>query len=231
MKHKASETFKSLDNRQKLQYIYDYYKWYILAVICGIFIIASFAHMLWEGQRTYRLRVMAVLNTDDDCSGWFDDFEKELKSDGKSGAFRANLDQPYDPENSYFYIEQAEVMTYVTNQRVDVAICKEDLYQFLLQQDVCLPLDTALPTDMADALLSDGSLLYDTAGVSEDSYSNTESAAGTDGYYGIDLSGTDFYRKYNTPEEGEPQPLYAVVMYNTDHLEDSITLLQALLAK
>jgi hypothetical protein len=229
IKREESEKFKSLDSRQKLQYIYDYYKWYILAAIGAVVIICTFANMLWTGLRTYRLRVLAVTNTEADCSGWFDDFGDELTADGKGGAFRVNLDQPFDPENSYFYLQQAEVMAYVTNKKVDVAICTEDLYRFLLAQNVCLALDTALPDDMSESLLADGRLLYDTANLQEDDSGNVDPADGIDGYYGIDLSGTDFYEKYNTPADGEPQPLYAVMLYNTEHIDDGITLLRALL--
>ena len=72
-------TFKRLHGKKRLQFVMDYYKWYILAAIVIILIIASFAHMFYEGQKDYRLRICAVLNTDRFCSSWFDDFEKNCK--------------------------------------------------------------------------------------------------------------------------------------------------------
>ena len=40
-------TFKRLHGKKRLQFVMDYYKWYILAAIVIILIIASFAHMFY----------------------------------------------------------------------------------------------------------------------------------------------------------------------------------------
>ena len=222
-------TMKSLHGAKRLQFLWDYYK--LPAVLALTLIIAAgvFAHMLWEGQKPCRLRVCAVLNTERDCSLWFHDFSDELKKDGKAGAVDLNQDQPFDYDNQYYYLHELEVMTTVSSQRMDVAVCNADMYQYLLALDACLPLDEALPEDFFQNLSEQDMLDYNTANLQVDEDGNIDPADGIDGCYAVNLDGTKFADTYNQPEADEvPEPLYAVVISNTKHLDDSIALLRSL---
>ncbi len=221
------DTLKRLDARGKLQFLWDYYRWRILVCVCVVVIVGMFAHMLWEGQRPCRLRVCVVLNTEDDCGVWFRDFTKALKSDGKEGDVDINQDQPFDYDNRYYYLHEVEVMTTISSKRMDVAVCGADMYRYLLALNACLPLDTALSDDFISYLSAQEMLCYDTANLTEDENGKVNLADGIDGYFAIELSNTEFGRTYNQTEENE-KPLYAVIIANTEHLEDSKTLIQAL---
>ena len=218
------DTLKTLDTRQKFQFLWDYYKWYVISAVCILFIVGTFAHILWEGQKPCRLRVCVVLNTDDDCGSWFWEFTKDLKTDGKPGDVDVNQDQPFDYNNRYSYLHEIEVMTTISSQRMDVAVCGADMYRYLLALNACLPLDTALSDDLVSYLSAQEMLCYDTANLTEDENGNIDLANGIDGYFAVDLIGTEFYEIYNQTEE----PLYAVIISNTEHLEDCETLLKAL---
>lgn len=220
------DTLKTLDTRQKLQFLWDYYKWYVISAVCVLLIAGTFAHMLWEGQKPCRLRVCVVLNTEDDCGSWFRAFAQELKADGKSGDIDVNLDQPFDYDNRYSYLYEIEVMTTISSQRMDIAVCGADMYRYLLALNACLSLDTALSGDLASYLSAQGMLCYDTANLTEDENGAVNLEDGIDGYFAIDLSGTEFYETYNQSKE----PLYAVIISNTAHLEDCEKLLRALTA-
>lgn len=222
------DTLKRLDAHGKLQFLWDYYRWRILVCACVPVIVVMFAHMLWEGQKPCRLRVCVVLNTEDDCSTWFRAFTQELKSDGKEGDVDINQDQPFDYNNRYAYLYEVEVMTAISSQRIDVAICGADMYRYLLALNACLPLDTALPDDLVSDLSQRDMLCYDTANLTEDENGDIDLNDGIDGYFAVDLSGTEFEKTYNQTEEDE-EPLYAVIISNTQHLEDSKTLLRALI--
>lgn len=225
-------TFKSLDRNKKLQFLWDYYRWKILVSAFIIVTVVTFAGMLWEGQKPRRLRVCVVLNNDADCSGWFRQFTQDLKSDGKPGKVDVNLDQPFDYDNQYYYVQELEVMTTVSSRRMDLAICGPDMYSYLLAINACMPLDEALPDSLSASLIKNGKLVYDTANLTQDEHGNVNPADGIDGYYAVDLSGTSFYDAYNQPaDEKEQEPLYAVVISNTEHMEDCRELLDALLKK
>ena len=173
-----------------------------------------------------------VLNNDAACGPWFSRFTDELKSDGKPGKVDVNLDQPFDYDDQYYYVQELEVMTTVSSRRMDIAICGPDMYSYLLAINACMPLDKGLSPSLAGSLAENGKLVFDTANLTQDKQGNVNPADGIDGYYAADLSGTAFYDTYNQPKDGEEQePLYAVIISNTDHMEDCEALLRAILKK
>ena len=221
-------TFRSLHGRSRMQFVWDYYRWKIIGAVFAVFTVCLFAHMLIEGQKPCRLRVCAVLNTGDNILPWFESFADTLKADGKPGSVDLNQDQPFDYDNRYYYLHEIEVMTTISSGRMDVAICNEDMYGYLLALNVCLPLDQALSQSLASSLADSGKLVYDTANLTIDENGNTSPEDGIDGYFAVDLSGTGFYEAYNKTENGT-EPLYAVIISNTEHLADCESFLTALL--
>lgn len=221
-------TLRSLRGKALLRYIWDYYKVPIFVTLFALFAAFTMGRILWEGQRPYRLQVCVVLNTDDSCKSWFDKFTSELTNDGRGGDVDVNLDQPFDYDNMYYYVMELEVMTTISSRRMDVAVCGEDMYSYLLAINACLPLDQALPGDFLEEI-SDR-LVTGTANLQYDQNGRIDYEAGIDGYFALDLEGTAFETEYNPLDRwGEdPGPLYAVIISNTEHLDDSITLLRAL---
>lgn len=221
-------TLRSLRGKRLLKYIWVYYKVPIFIALFALFSACTIGHILWEGQRPCRLRVCVVLNSDDYCKSWFDGFKAELMSDGQSGDVDVNLDQPFDYDNMYYSVMEMEVMTTVSSRRMDVAVCGEDMYSYLLAINACLPLDQALPEDFRQTV--DGRLVYSTANLQYDKDGRIDEEAGIDGFFAMDLEGTDFEQQYNRPDRfgEEPGPLYAVIISNTEHLDDSVALLKAL---
>ena len=225
-------TFRRLHGRDRLAFVWDYYRFKILAFIIILIIVATFAMLLWNGQRPYRLRVCVVLNNNEYCDDWFDSFEEMLKSDGQKGDLDLNEDQPFDYKNKYYYVQELEVQSTVASGRMDVAICGPDMYEYLLAINACMPLDTVLPKELTDRLKESGQLKYDRAGLKYNPDGSINDDDACDGYFGVDISDTDFGKKYNADqtleEEEEPAPLYAVIISNTDHVKDSVTLLKEL---
>ena len=225
-------TFKSLDPKGKLQFLWDYYRWKILVIVFSVITVATFTGMLWEGQKPRRLQVCVVLNNDGSCESWFRRFTQDLTSDGKPGKVDINLDQTFDYDNQYYYVQELEVMTTVSSGRMDFAVCGPDMYSYLLAINACTPLDKALPDTTVASLMEKGKLVFDTANLTQDEQGNVNPADGIDGYYAVDLSETVFYDTYNQPtDEKEQEPLYAVIISNTEHMEDCERLLDALLEK
>ncbi|MDE7205945.1 MAG: hypothetical protein K2N90_02070, partial [Lachnospiraceae bacterium] len=89
------------------------------------------------------------------------------------------------------------------------------------------PLDTAHSADMVSELSQRDMLCYDTANLTENENGNVDLNDGIDGYFAVDLSGTAFEETYNQTGENE-EPLYAVIISNTEHLEDCEKLLREL---
>lgn len=225
-------TFRSLPGRKKLVHIWYYYKYYILAFAFLVFAVVTMGRIIWEGHQPKRLQVCVVLaNENVYCDEWFDKFIAELTADGKSGDVELNQDQPFDYDNTYYYVMELEVMTTVSSQRMDVAVCGEDMYSYLLALNACLPLDEALPEELLDRVRD--RLVYSTANLQIDQYGQVHPEDGIDGFFALDLEGTAFEETYNLPARGEEEagPLYAVVISNTEHTEDAFALLDALTAE
>jgi len=225
-------TFKRLDARRRWTFVWDYFKWKILVTAIVITVIVTFARLIWQGQRPCRLRVCAVLNNDDDCADWFESFFKDLSSDGRGGDLDLDQDQPFDYDNVYYYVQEIEVRSTVSSQRMDVAVCGPDMYEYLLALNACTPLDTVLPEETAGMLQDKNMLVKSLAGVTRNPDGTLNEEQAVEGYFALDLSETAFGHTYNENQklnDGEEKaPLYAVIISNTKHMDDSVKLAEAL---
>ena len=80
---------------------------------------------------------------------------------------------------------------------------------------------------MFQTLSDNGKLISGPASQIADRQGVTELEDGIDGYYAVDLSGSSFFQLCNQASL-ENEPLYAVIISNTEHLDDCETLIRAL---
>lgn len=226
------KSFKELKGKKKLGFLWDYYKLPFLYLAVILIVVGVGAKMLWEGQKPYRLRICAVLNTENDCSPWFNDFTEKLTSDGQKGDVDLNQDQPFDYDNSYYYMQELEVMTTISSYRMDIAVCNQDMYTYLLALNACLPLDSALPSDLYQSLSDADRIDHNIANLQIDENGQIHEEEGIKGDFAVRLNGTSFTDRYNQPEDGsEEEPLYAVIISNTERIDDCCALIQELTKK
>ncbi len=197
------ETIRRLHGFKKLEHIWIYYKARIFVICFSVFVIFTFANMLWEGQKPCRLRVCAVLESGISCEDWFENFYNRLKEDGKKGEVLLDEDFLFDSDNSYIRFMEVELMSMVSSQRIDAAVCGKDMYEYLLSLNACMALDE----------LFDG----------EKPRNPVLAASQGRGEKGVDISGTAFAKKYN---QGAYGPLYVIVISNTEHKDDAKKLLE-----
>ncbi len=210
-------TIMSLHGFKRLEHIWIYYRARIFVTCFVIFVIYTFANMLWEGQKPCRLRVCAVLEGTESCEEWFGGFYEELKKDGKTGEVILDEDFFYDAENSYIQMMQAELMAMVSAQRLDVAVCGKDMYEYLLSINACMEMDELWGPDKPSEMV-----------FAEGEPAQGEGKPAVKGDYAAVLTGSAFSKKYNSQAEG---PLYAVVISNTEHIDDAKSLLKAIMVK
>lgn len=230
-------TFRRLHGKERLQFVWDYFRWKILGAVTILFCLILAIHILWAGQRPSRLRVCVVLNNDGYCTDWFHAFRKELQKDGNRAAVEVNEDQPFDYDNAYSYMHELEVMTTVSSKRMDAAVCGPDMYSYLLAIKACAPLDEVLPEEVFEECGARGILRRDTAGLLILEDGSVDDSRAAEGCFALDISDTAFGRKYNAPEadlsqpgsEEETEPLYYCIITNTEHTEDCIALARALI--
>lgn len=225
-------TFRRLHGRKRLRFVWDYYRFKILGAVTILVCLILAANILWQGQKPCRLRVCVVLNNDQYCTDWFDAFRKELQSDGNRAAVEVNEDQPFDYDNIYYYMHELEVMTTVSSQRMDAALCGPDMYSYLLSINACAPLDAALPKEDFESWQAQGIPVRGTAGLIIREDGSTDDSNATEGWFALDISDTAFGQRYNADQflsDGEdPAPLYFIIISNTEHTDDCVKLAEAL---
>ncbi len=209
------ETVMRLHGLKRLQHIWIYYRARIFVIIFAVFTIATFAHILWEGQKPCRLRVCVMLDTGESCEEWFDEFAEGLKQDGKPGDVDLSEDRLFKYDDPYSSVMAAEIMATVSSQRMDVAICGEDLYSYLLSLNACMDMDDVWSEE------AKGDMIFVTGEAGA-----TEAEEGVTGEFALDLTESAFAEKYNEGKDGGL--LYGVIISNTEHLEDARTLLETL---
>lgn len=221
-------TFRRLDGKRRLKYIYDYFRWKILVAFVVIICLCVAGHMLWQGQRPVRLRACVVLNNEDYCTDWFSAFTKKLQSDGNTAAVEVNQDQPFDYDSPYYNLHELEVMTSVSSMRMDAAVCGPDMYDYLLSLAAVHDLREIAPEELYAAWEAQGLPVTSTAGIKINKDGSEDRSDAKEGVFALDLSGTAFGKKYNVQEdatEDEPaEPLYFCIISNTTHLEDALVL-------
>ncbi len=227
------ETFRRLHGRRRLRFVYDYYRWKILGAVTILICLILAANILWQGHKPCRLRVCVVLNNEQYCTDWFDAFRKDLQSDGNKAAVEVNQDQPFDYDNIYYYIHELEVMTTVSSQRMDAAVCGPDMYSYLLSINACAPLDETLPADDFETWNTEGFTVRSTAGLIIREDGTTDDSKAAEGLFALDISGTAFGQRYNADQmlsdREQPAPLYFIIISNTEHTDDCVKLAEALM--
>ena len=107
-----------------------------------------------------------------------------------------------------------------------------NLPYYLLALNACMPLDQVLSEDEITRLKDNGILVESVADIRQNEDGSPDESEAVRGYFAVDLSDTSFGKSYNEkqePEDGkEKAPLYAVIISNTDHLDDSVKLVEAL---
>lgn len=226
-------TFKRLSWKSRIRFLYDYYKWKILGTVTILICILTFASALWEGQKPKRMHICVALNNDEICSEWFDEFYRELSADGDTTPLDVNEDQTFDAQNTYYYIQELEVLTTVSSGRMDAAICGPDMYEYLLALRACMPLDTLAPAETFEQWKERGIVDKNISGIQISSGGKRSTAETTEGYYALDISNTEFGKKYNKKEQSlldqeAAAPLYFVVISNTLRHDDCLSLAEAI---
>lgn len=153
MKYKVN--FKSLSTKQKIEYVWDYYRWYIIAVICGITIIVStISHVI-----TYKEPLLSVimLNSYSPMTGnaeaGFDEFFQEFGYGSYEGALELKQDL-YFQENKELdpidYQNYEILLAMLIGGDYDVFLGIGDVYLDFVNQGFFADLSEILSDDLLD---------------------------------------------------------------------------------
>lgn len=157
---------KDMDNKQRFQYIMDYYKWYILGFIVGIACLISITSEIIKNSRpVYLFAEFIDCNLAfDETSTMKDDFIKEYNIDVNKTpvTFDYNTiihDSALDANSNY--ATQVRVLAEYAAKELDIVCAPESLLVNEIDAGAYGNLEEVLPAGMLDELVNKGYELWE----------------------------------------------------------------------
>lgn len=210
------EKLKKMSFRDKLWYIWEYYKFHLLAVVVVLFILNVVGTSLYRQSFTTRLS-FAIVN---DRSGGLancESFETSLHDFlgyGKKDLIEINegifLTFDETKMTEYSYASMAKISALTAGGQLDVMIADEDTISHYTSLDAFLNIRDLIPEEFFEAHKDD--FLY------------AKDGAGNLIPVGISLEDSSFSQDTGVVMD----PPYFAVMGNSDHTEDILRTLQYL---
>lgn len=171
-------SFSTMTLRQKLEYVFSYYKPLLLAVAVGLIVLCSATHRYF----TYKDPLLYVAYANISVGDTLDDALNRgfIQAVGENPRRREvylyrglYLSQDASTENhEYAYASQLKVLATIANKRFDVALMNREAYDMLSASGYLLPLEELLARDAAlsalfapllsanDVILADNAIEY-----------------------------------------------------------------------
>ena len=190
-----TKPFRELTGKEKLQYFWDYYKFRALALLLVLLAVPVGVHMLV--QRGRQVDLYCLVWNDISNQGLVDGLERYPSRAGRELTVSVDNGYPFNDETGeaglYWPDDSASIklMSLEASGQADVVIADTPSLLFGVYREFAAPLEEALPGELLRRL--------------EPYYVYAEfegEEGGSDGKaYGLDLSGTDFYKENGGTKE------------------------------
>lgn len=208
---------KDMSFRDKLWYIWEYYKLHMLVVLGVVLLISVVASSIYSS--TFEtVFYCAVINNpaglDDVSSAPLDEGFREYMGFGeKDRIYMENMYVSYGGTASeYEYASMAKLSALIAARELDVIISDQEIFDRHSHMDGYVDLDTLVPEDLAGQL--------------QDRYCMNTDSAGVSHVYAIDISGTSFAEAMGIGLE----PAYLSVLSSSRHTDTCAALLRYIFA-
>ena len=206
------EKIKQMSVKDRIWYIYEYYKFHIVAVILAFTLLWVVGSSLYRQTFTTRL-TFAIVNDRSGGESSMDEFENSLKEAlgfGKkdlieinSGLF-INTDEPQ--ASQYAYASMAKIAALSAGGNLDIIIADPQTIQHYGSQNAFLNLEDFLPEDLKDRAETEGLFFY------------TDNGSGQSIAAAISLDSTDFSELTGAVIHSP----YLAVVASSQHTEDTL---------
>ncbi len=201
------EKLREMVFKDKVTYIWEYYKFHIIGVAAMIALIAYFIYGLLNPTIQPQFYAAIINNrvSDDVLDNAASEFADRLDLNLKRENIEFNTTFYYELNGQYTFTMQQALTTYISAKEIDVVIAPETYFQKYAYYDTFAKLSDELPTDIYSSL-TDQFYLTDTE----------EDATQSD--YGIYLSDTKLFK--DVTDETDPYVLGIVI--NAPHIENTV---------
>lgn len=224
------ESFRRMDTAHKAEYIYMYYKWYILLGLIVLTILGNTLHRqltkkdvtLYLGLANVSVGTELEQTITGDFVQWLGQNPKKNEVLAYKGLYLSSNAATED--HQYAYASKMKVMAAVTAQKLDVVLMNREAYDQLSQSDYLLPLE-ALPEDLRPYLVENEVILEDNSVDvqlnNEEEYRVVTQMAAN----GLDVSEFPIFR-----DAGFDGAVYIGFLANIPHYDAAVSFLEYLLA-
>lgn len=224
------ESFRKMDTAHKAEYIYMYYKWFILLGIVVLVILGNTLHRQLTKKDVALYLGMANVSAGEELEQTITvDFLRWLGLNPKKnevlvykGLYLSSDASTED--HQYAYASKMKVMAAVTAQKLDVVLMNREAYDLLSQSGYLLPL-TALPEALTPYLIENEVVLennsIDVQLNNEEEYRIVTQTVPN----GLDVSAFPLFR-----DAGFDGTVYIGFLANIPHYDTAVSYLEYLLA-
>lgn len=222
------ESFRKMDTAHKLEYIYIYYKWFILLGIIVLVILGNTIHrQLTKKEPVVFLGLVNVSvgsELEEELTAGYLDYAgidpRKNEVLVYSGLYLSN--DPASEDHQYAYASRMKIMASVNARRLDVVLMNRESYDLLSSGGYLLPL-TGL-SDAIDSCLVENEVVLESNNLEvllneEDEVRIVTQTA----VNGMDVSRLPMFR-----EAGFDGTVYAGIIVNTDHIDAAVSYLEYL---
>lgn len=203
-----------MNAKEKIDYIWEYYKYWIIGTIAGIALIYGIVSAQIENSKDTYL-YLTMVNSSMVSGGettLMDDFATYAQVD--QSKVKLNLDTSIqmktDMSDEYSMNSSAKMFAQFAAQTIDATIMNKDMIDFFLDKDAFADLEEILPAEFYKE--------------HEDNFIKGTDSEGTEFICAIDLSDSKIFQKTDAYTE---TPYYSIIVNSENH-ENSIQFLEYL---
>lgn len=150
------KTFKELEPKQKISFIWDYYKWWIIGGALLLFIAANTIPAVIENSKEVALYAVFI-NTeiaDPDSTDIIDDFirEQDIDIENKRTVLDTSLIINRNRGDQFSMQCNQKMLALFASNEPDILLCDVDNYDFYAENGCFASLEDILPKELFDRL-------------------------------------------------------------------------------
>lgn len=155
---KDRETLKTLNFRQKLQFILDYYRGQMFILFVFFMIVFYIGDMVYQSSQTIDLQGFFINDRQNlfPAGELIEDFSSYMDTPpGHRIAFEDSLYVTLESSNEYNAASQGKIVAYVAARELDFLVAPESLAQYYSASFLLYDLETLLPEGLREYLKED----------------------------------------------------------------------------
>jgi len=211
------EKLKQMDTKGKVEYIWEYYKFWIIGTLAMMILIYGLVDAQIENSKETYIYVTMV-NSQLVSSGetsLLDDFADSIGIDTseKKVILDTSIQMDAEVSSEYSMNSSAKMFAQFAAKTIDVTVMNKDMIDFFDDKDAFASLDKVLPADFYNA--------------HKDNFITGTDSEGNEYICAMDISDSVIFQESNAYSE---TPYFSIVS-NTENLDNSIQFLEYLYSK